>query len=176
MGLLFRLSSHSNSSPMEGKTFQEGMNASSEEASLQEIFKLMEARGKTLKKILSHLSKIEEVFKEGEKEDEEDKVNCEQNELTQEDIDRMMTKKVRLLLPNFMPQLNITPRPWTFKRAHVNDFSESGDSGSWEDHDWPEWTLKVGTTQVTPTCFMLKCNMDPSSNDDQYLVLSQDEV
>ena len=40
-GLLFRLSSHSNLSPMEGKTFQEGMNALSEEASLEEIFELM---------------------------------------------------------------------------------------------------------------------------------------
>jgi len=41
-GLLFRLSSHSNLSLMEGKTFREG-NASSEEASLEEIFELVKA-------------------------------------------------------------------------------------------------------------------------------------
>ena len=51
---------------MEGKTFQEGMNASSEEASLEEIFELMKVWCKTLKKILSRLSKTKEVFKEGE--------------------------------------------------------------------------------------------------------------
>ena len=68
-GLLFRLSSHSNLSPMEGKTFQEGMNALSEEASLEEIFELMKVWGKTLKKILSRPSKMEEVFKEGEEKD-----------------------------------------------------------------------------------------------------------
>ena len=82
MGFLFRLSSHSNSSPMEGKTFQEGMKASSEDASLQKIFEQVEAKGKTLEKILSHLSKIEEVFKEEEKEDDEDKANYGQSELT----------------------------------------------------------------------------------------------
>ena len=74
-----------------------------------------------------------------------------------------------------MPQLKSTPRPWTFKRSHINDFHESGDARSWEDHDWPEWTSKVGTTQVTLARFMLERNMDPSSDDDQYLVLTQDE-
>ena len=65
-----------------------------------------------------------------------DKVDYEQKEPTQEDIDQMMTKgKVRLLLPNFMPQLKSAPRPWTFKRANVNDFFELGDTRSWEDHD-----------------------------------------
>ena len=88
----------------------------------------------------------------------------------------MMTEgKIRLLLPNFMPQLKSTLGPWTFKRAHINDFSESGDAGSWEDHDWPEWSSKVGRTQVTPTRFMLERDMDPSYDDDQYLVLTQDE-
>ena len=88
----------------------------------------------------------------------------------------MMTEgKVRLLLPNFKPQLNSALGPWTFKRAHVNDFSESGDARSWEDHDWPEWTSKVGTTQVTPACFMLECNIDLSSDDDQYLVMNKEE-
>ena len=52
----------------------------SEEASLQEIFEQVEARGKALKKILSHLSKIEE-------EDEGDKANYRQSKLNQEDID-----------------------------------------------------------------------------------------
>nr|POF10252.1 hypothetical protein CFP56_49587 [Quercus suber] len=72
-----------------------------------------------------------------------------------------------------MPQLKSTLEPWTFKRSH--NFPESGDARSWEDHDWLEWTSKVGTPQVTPACFMLECDMDPSSNDDQYLVLTQDE-
>ena len=103
MGLPLRLSPYPNSSPMEGKTFQEGMSPSSEESSLQEILQV-EAWGKALKMILSHFSKIEEVFKEGEEEDEEDKANYGQSELTQEDINRMMIEgKVHLLLPNFMP-------------------------------------------------------------------------
>ena len=124
-----RLSSHSNSSPMEGKTFQEGMNVSNEEASLPEIFEQVKARDKALEKILSCLSKPEEVLKEGEEEYEGDKADYGQSKLTQEDIDRMMTVgRVCLLLPNFMPQLKSTPRPWTFKRAHVNDFFESGDA------------------------------------------------
>jgi len=88
----------------------------------------------------------------------------------------MMTKgKVRLLLPNFMPQLKSAPRPWTFKRANVNDFFESGDTRSWEDHDWSEWTLMVRETQVTLARFMLERDMDPSFDDDQHLVLTQDE-
>ena len=85
---------------MEGKMFQEGMNASSEEASLEEIFELMKVWCKTLKKILSRLSKTKEVFKEGE----EDKADYGQSKLTQEHIDRMMIEeKVHLLLPNFVP-------------------------------------------------------------------------
>jgi len=87
----------------------------------------------------------------------------------------MKEGKVHLLLPNFMPKLKSTPGPWTFKRSHINDFHELGDARSWEDHDWPEWTSKVGTTQVTLARFMLEHNMDPSSDDDQYLVLTQDE-
>ena len=88
----------------------------------------------------------------------------------------MMTKgKVRLLLPNFMPQLKSAPRPWTFKRANVNDFFESGDTRSWEDHDQSEWTLMVRETQVTLARFMLERDMDPSFDDDQHLVLTQDE-
>ena len=88
----------------------------------------------------------------------------------------MLTEgKVRLLLPNFMPQLQSAPRPWTFKRAYVNDFSESGDTRSWEDHDWLEWILKVGTTHVTSACFMLECDMDPSFDNNQYLVMNKEE-
>ena len=78
----------------------------------------------------------------------------------------MINGKVCLFLPNFKPQLKSALRPRTFKRAHVNDFSKSGDAGLWEDHDWPEWTSKMGMTQVTLACFMLEHNMDPSSNDD----------
>ena len=87
---------------MEGKTFkgkalQEGkMDASSEKVFMQK---------KKLKK---------------------NKANHGQSELTQEDINRMMAEgKVHLLLPNFMPQLKSAPRPQTFKRAHVNNFSKS---------------------------------------------------
>ena len=119
---------------MEGKTFQEGMNASSEEALMQEIFEWV--RGKALEKIISSLSKIEEVLNEREEKVEGNKANYGQSELTQKDIDRVMTEgKIHLLLPNFTPQLKSTPRPWTFKKVHVNDFSESRDTGSWEDHD-----------------------------------------
>ena len=132
---------------MEGKTFkeetpqEERMDTSSEKVLMQKILECMEAQVEVLKKIISHFSKIEE------EEDEEDNANYGQSELTQEDNDHMMTKgKVRLLLPNFKPQLKSTPGPWTFKRAHINDFSESGDAGSWEDHDWPEWSSKVGRT------------------------------
>lgn len=126
-----RLSSHSNSSPMEGKTFQKGMSASSEETFMQELLEQMEAWGEVLEKIITCLSKIEEELKEGEEQDEGDKADYEQSELTQGGIDQMMTKgKVHLLLPNFMPQLKSAPKPWTFKRAHINDFSKLGDIGS----------------------------------------------
>ena len=47
----------------------------------------------------------------------------------------MAEGKVHLILTNFMPQLKSAPGAWTFKRAHVNDFSESGSAGLWEDHD-----------------------------------------
>ena len=121
---------------VEGETFkeetpqEEGMDASSEKVLMQKILECVEVQVEVLKKIISHLSKIEE------EEDEEDKASYGQSELTQEDINCMMTEgKVRLLLPNFMPQSKRTPGPWTFKRAHVNDFSESGDARLWEDHD-----------------------------------------
>ena len=50
-----------------------------------------------------------------------------------------------------------------------------GRCGSWEDQDQPEWTLKVGVTQVTLARFMLECNMDPFSNDNQYLMMNDEE-
>ena len=107
---------------------------------------------------------------------EKDKANHGKSQLTQENINRMVAKgKVRLLLPNFMPQLKSAPGPWTFKRAHFNDFSKSGDTRSWEDHDWLECTLKVGTTQVALAHFMLECNMNSSSDDDQCLVVNKEE-
>ena len=87
----------------------------------------------------------------------------------------MAEGKVCQLLPNFMPQIKSALRPWTCKRAHVNDFSESGDVGLWEDHDWLEWASKVGTTQVALTRFMLERNMDLSSDDDQHLVMNKEE-
>ena len=46
---------------------------------------------------------------------------------------------------------------------------------SQETQDLPKWTSKVGTTQVTPARFMLERNMDPSFDNDQYLVLTQNE-
>ena len=59
-----------------------------------------------------------------------------------------------------------------FKRAHVNDFSESGNTGPWEEQDWPEWTSMVGVTQVTPTYFTLESDTDPSPDYDPYLVVA----
>ena len=47
--------------------------------------------------------------------------------------------------------------------------------GSWEDHDWLEWTLKVGTTQVTLVRFMLERNMAPSSDNSQYRMMNKEE-
>ena len=90
----------------------------------------MDAQVEVFKNIISYLSEIEK------EEAEKDKANHGQSELTQEDINCMMTEgNILLLLPNFMPQLKNALRPWTFKRTHVNDFSELGDAGSWEDHD-----------------------------------------
>ena len=86
---------------VEGETFkeetpqEEGMDASSEKVLMQKILECVEVQVEVLKKIISHLSKIEE------EEDDEDKASYGQSELTQEDINCMMTEgKVRLLLPN----------------------------------------------------------------------------
>ena len=74
------------------------MDASSEKVLMQKILKCVKAQAEVPKKIISHLSEIEE------EEVEKDKANYGQSDLTQEDINRMMTEgKVRLLLPNFMP-------------------------------------------------------------------------
>ena len=79
------------------------MDASNEKALMQKILKCVEAQAEVLKMIISHLSEMEE---------EKGRANYGQSELTQEDIDRIMIEgKVYLLLPNFMPQLNSTPRP-----------------------------------------------------------------
>ena len=87
-----------------------------------------------------------------------------------------MTKgKIHFLLLEFLPQQRSAPKPWTFKRVYINDFFESGNAGSWEDHDWLEWTSTVGTTQVTLAHFMLKHDTDPPSKNNQHLVLAQDE-
>ena len=132
--------------------------------------KCVDAQVEVFKNIISYLSEIEK------EEAEKDKANHGQSELTQEDINCMMTEgNIFLFLPNFMPQLKNALRPWTFKRTHVNDFFELGDAGSWEDHDWLEWTSKVGKTQVIPACFMLERDMDPSSDDNQFLMLTQNE-
>jgi len=130
----------------------------------------VEAQAEVLKKKISHLFEI------AKEEAEKEKAKSRQRELTQEDINYMMAEgKVCLLLPNFMPQIKSALRPWFCKRAHVNDFSESGDVGLWEDHDWLEWASKVGTTQVALTRFMLERNMDLSFDDDQHLVMNKEE-
>ena len=117
------------------------MDAVSEKVFKQKMLKCVEAQVEVLKKIIGHISKIEK------EEVEERKTEHEPNELTQEGIYHMMAEgKVRLPLPNFKPQLKDAPRPWIFKRSHVNDFSKSGDARSWEDHDCPKWTSKVGIT------------------------------
>ena len=85
----------------------------------------------------------------------------------------MMTEgKVCLLQQEFLPQLRSVPKPWNFKRAHVNDFSKAGNARSWEEHDWLEWTSMAWTTQLTPTHLMLDRDMDSPFDDDQYLVLT----
>ena len=65
---------------MEGETFQESMNASSEKPLMQKLLENVEAQGEVLKKIISRLSKMEEYeLMEGEEWDEGDKVDYEQS-------------------------------------------------------------------------------------------------
>nr|POE86334.1 hypothetical protein CFP56_41217 [Quercus suber] len=146
------------------------MDAPSEKVFMQKMLKCVEPQVEVLRKILGHLSKIE---KEKAK---KHKTEHKSSGLTQEGIDRVMAKgKVHLPLPNFKPQLRGASGPWTFKRAYVNDFSKLGDTRSWEDHYWPKWTSKVGITQVIPTRFMLERNVDPSSDNEQYLMMNKKE-
>ena len=95
---------------MENETFTEGipqeerMDASSGKVLLQKILEFVEAQIEMLKKIVSHLSKMEDDELKKEEENKEDEVNHGQSKMTQEDINRMMIEgKVCLLLPNFMP-------------------------------------------------------------------------
>ena len=60
---------------------------------------------------------------------------------SQQKADHVMIEGVVRLL---FPMLKNIPRPWTFTRTNVNDFSEIGSARSWEDQDW---TLIVRTTQ-----------------------------
>ena len=55
---------------------EEGMDASSEKVLMQKILECVEVQVEVLKKIISHLSKIEE------EEDEEDNANYRKSELT----------------------------------------------------------------------------------------------
>ena len=74
------------------------MDTLSEKVLMQKMFECVEAQVEVLKKIISHIFEIEE------EEVEKDKANHGQSELTQEDLNRMMTEgNVRLLLPYFMP-------------------------------------------------------------------------
>ena len=89
----------------------------------QKMIKCVEVQVKVIKKIIGHLSEIE---KKGA---EKHKANHAPGGLTQEGIDHMMAeRKVLLPLPNFKLQLKDIPGPWTLKRAHVNEFSKSGDA------------------------------------------------
>nr|POE86094.1 hypothetical protein CFP56_02461 [Quercus suber]POE86095.1 hypothetical protein CFP56_02462 [Quercus suber] len=146
------------------------MDTTSEKVLMQTMLECVEAQAKVLKEIIGHLFEIEK------EEVEKYEANHKPSKLTQEAINHVMVEgKVCLPLPNFKPQLRGAPRPWTFKRAHVNNFFESGEAGLWEDYDWLEWTLKVGTTQVIPARFMIERNIDLSSNDNQYFVTNKEE-
>ena len=50
----------------------------------------------------------------------------------QEDIGCVMSEGTIHFL---LPMLEHVLGPWTFTRAHVNNFSKMGNAGSWEDHD-----------------------------------------
>ena len=49
-----------------------------------------------------------------------------------------------------------------------------GNAELWKDHDWPNWTPTIGTTQITSTYFVIERDMDQRCDDDQYFVLAQD--
>lgn len=63
----------------------------------------------------------------------------------------------------------------TFTTAHVNDFSQIGSVRSWEDHDWSDWTLMVGTTQVIGTRILIEQDTTRPPEAEWYFVLAQDE-
>nr|POE46259.1 hypothetical protein CFP56_54122 [Quercus suber] len=136
---------------MEGETFheetlqEEKMNASSEAMLVQKLLESVEAQGEVLEKIISRLSKIEE-----------DELK-EGEEWDEEDKDGYERSKL------------------TQEDINRMMIEGKGDVGSWEDHDWPEWTLTIGATQVNPARFILERDMDPSSDDNQYLMLTLDE-
>ena len=83
----------------------------------------------------------------------------------------MIEEMVRFLLL----LLKHSPRPWTFTRTHVNDFFEMGNTGSWEDHDQPEWTSTVGTTQVALARVLIERDPAPPPDAARYFVLAQDK-
>ena len=78
-----------------GKTPQEGkMDIASERVLKQKLLECIEVQVEVLKKIISHLSEIEK------EEAKKDKANHGQSELTQEDINHMITeRKVRYFYP-----------------------------------------------------------------------------
>ena len=61
------------------------MDTLSEKVFMQKVLECVEAQVEVLKKIISHLFEIEE------EKVEKDKINCGQSDLTQEDINCMMT-------------------------------------------------------------------------------------
>ena len=74
------------------------MDTLSEKVLMQKMFECVEAQVEVLKKIISH------PFGKGRRGSKKDKANHGQSELTQEDLNRMMTEgNVRLLLQYFMP-------------------------------------------------------------------------
>ena len=91
--------------------------------------------------------------------------------VTQEDIDCVMIERMVCFL---LLLLKHTPRPWTFSRTHVNDFFEMGNAGSQEDHDQPEWTLTVGTTQVALARILIERDPTPPLDVARYF-LAQDK-
>ena len=50
-----------------------------------------------------------------------------------------------------------------------------GNTGSWEDHDQPEWTSTVGTTQVALARVLIERDPAPPPDAARYFVLAQDK-
>ena len=68
------------------------------------------------------------------------------------------------------PVLRDVPRPWNFTR--VNDFSEVGGAGSWENHDW---TNIEGLVKYSPTHIWIERDPNSPTNEGRYFVLVDDE-